>query len=226
MPSRILFLAVYDTVSGTEDNNKKRRKKVILSNDAELLNLLTYRELKIAIRERRRVIRKSRDERGDDRCWMDNYLIWAMLENSPVDPMKAPAYGEAMQSCEQFYKYCSTEDKDPTPLDAILDPDHWDDDLWGINKNRLVYKLLEIQLAITILRDVYYHRPLTIDDYRNLYVILPEKIPADFRLPPRSEFLGTDNPHAGCPRFWMSHSNCKGPCNLHVWGPCANHQAD
>lgn len=199
---------------------------LILSADRERLDILTYRDVKRSILERRRAIRKSRDMKGDDRCWLDNYLIWMAFENSPPDPRKPLPYGEAMRLCAEFYEHCRAENEDPTPPDAIMDPDHWDDDLYGISKDRLVDKLVTIQLVIATFMDIYDRHALTTDDYRNLYAILPEKIPADFRLPPRDEFLGTDRPDAGCPRFWMSHSSCKGPCNLHAWGPCINHDAD
>lgn len=63
--------------------------------------------------------------------------------------------------------------------------------------------------------------PGTADDDRALYAILPEKMPADLRLPPEDHFLGeTKSPDAGCPAFWRSHDGCGPECNLHQWGPC------
>ena len=57
----------------------------------------------------------------------------------------------------------------------------------------------------------------------SLYKLLPEhgKVPVDFTLPPREEFLGTVKDCAGCPNFWKSHANCQTQKhNPHAWGPC------
>ncbi len=81
--------------------------------------------------------------------------------------------------------------------------------------------MMRLEDGLRIHRDIS-GRPRTIEDDRVLYSVLPEKIPADFRLPPRSEFLGeVRSPHAGCPAFWRSHNGCSATRHdLHQWGPC------
>src|SRR3989344_3813621 len=64
------------------------------------------------------------------------------------------------------------------------------------------------------------YRERTLEDDKELYSVLPEKIPADFRLPCEEDFLGTVRTDAGCPQFWNSHQNCPGEHDLHQWGPC------
>lgn len=176
--------------------------------------------LRLAIIERRNAIRGHRDQKGDDRCWLDDYLVWAMLEDSSSKPPPLPPVEEAMKNCCAFYCMRRSDTPDPLPKGAILDRDKWDNDLGRMNKQELMEELGRIQLAIACHRDVE-GRLRTIDDDRALYSTLPEKIPADFRLPAEAEFLGTAKaPHAGCPSFWRSHANCEKPCNLHSWGPC------
>ena len=106
------------------------------------------------------------------------------------------------------------------PDDANFDQEHWDDDLIDQQSDVLLDKLVKLQEEIRRHRDII-GRPRTLDDDRRLYNVLPEKMPADFRLPPRSEFLKGKNPHSGCLNFWRSHERCpKGRCDIHNWGPC------
>jgi hypothetical protein len=58
-------------------------------------------------------------------------------------------------------------------------------------------------------------------EYERLYALLPERLPADTRLPPRPEFLGEKKaPHAGCPSYVRSHAGCSThrSCSFMVWG--------
>ncbi len=85
----------------------------------------------------------------------------------------------------------------------------------------LVETLFALQQSIRAHRDIF-SKKRTLEDDRTLYALLPEKIPADFRLPPEPEFLGEAKaPRAGCPSFWRSHSTCAtSDHDLHKWGPC------
>lgn len=192
---------------------------VLPCNRTKLQNL-TEKEIREAILERRRVIRESRDARGDDRCWLDYYLVWGMLDGTPpVPPVEYLLAGEGMRQCALFYCFRRLESKDPTPKDAILDPGRWDEDLLGMTVGQLRDELIRIQAFIRRHRDIS-GRPRTVEDDKMLYSVLPEKIPADFRLPPEEGFLGNAQLHAGCPAFWDSHAACDHSCNLHQWGPC------
>jgi hypothetical protein len=176
--------------------------------------------LREAILERRQVIRMHRDQKGDDRCWLDDWLVWMMLDDTSPEPRLPPSV--SMTRCQMFYQCRRADAPDPMPANAISDPTLWDSDLNGATLIRLSDELACLQACIRLHRDIG-NRPHTIDDDRFLYHVLPEKMPADFRLPPRAEFLGELRaPHAGCPSFWRSHQACApDACNLHQWGPCA-----
>jgi hypothetical protein len=167
--------------------------------------------------EARTVIREHRDAKGDDRCWITDYLVWGLLKYSPR--LLQITKDEGMRLCELFYRHRRSETLDPIPIDAILDPTRWDDDL--INNRGLELLEKQDQLVQYISEHCHIIGPRTIEHDRKLYSVLPEKLPADFRLPPREEFLGTAKDGAGCPNFWDSHTKCGLVCNLHQWGPCS-----
>ena len=192
-----------------------------LPNHPRILARFNHTELLEAILERRKVIREHRDQVGDDRCWLDDYLVWDMLDDSMSRPLALPTFTDGMNKCEIFYIFRRAENKDPTPKSAILNPTLWDKDLDHLTPSQLWYELSRLQNAISKHRDIF-DRNRSIDDDRELYNVLPEKIPADFRLPPKEEFLGEAKaPTAGCPSFWRSHGQCTTrDHNFHCWGPC------
>lgn len=193
----------------------------ISETEVELLKLLSRKGLIDAIIERRTDIRKHRDARGDDRCFLDDYLVWRWFVGPPTDPTEFISVEHGMAQCILFYEYRNADEADQVPEDAILEPAHWDDDLAALDDKGLFFALSDIQQAIRKHRDITGRPRMTCDD-RELYHVLPEKLPADFRLPSRGEFLGTVLfPHAGCPAFWNSHGQCQTKThNFHAWGPC------
>lgn len=177
-------------------------------------------ELRGSILTMRQAIRRHRDTKGDDRCWLDDFLVWKILSDSPDDLTVLPAYEDAMSACRSFFELRRSSELDPVPVDAIVDSAHWDEDLVNASEEQLGLILAMLSAAIRVHRDIK-ERPRTIEDDRKLYAVLPEKLPADFRLPTEGAFLGTEVEGAGCPNFWKSHGCC--PCtthNLHAWGPC------
>jgi hypothetical protein len=170
------------------------------------------------IKELREAIRYPRDQKGDDRCWVDDYLVWSAHPKTR-QLLHLPTYEEGMGRCRAFHKYRNATAPDPIPADAILDPAKWDDDNLTLDEDGLRNELHKLENAIEKHCHIPY-RERTADDDRELYSVLPEKIPADFRLPCEEDFLGTTKTDAGCPQFWKSHSNCPGEHNLHQWGPC------
>lgn len=187
--------------------------------DNALISYLNRDAMIAAIRRRRRVIRAHRDAIGDDRCWLDDYLVWEMLNNTFRMPIRSLSVEQKMARCALFYEHRRSEAPDSFPEDAVIDTAYWDNDIWRMPSCQLFIELIRIQEAIYRHRNIV-RRPRTVDDDRKLYSVLPEKIPADFRLPPREEFLGRERIQTGCPNFWDSHSNCGYECNVHQWGPC------
>jgi hypothetical protein len=166
----------------------------------------------------RSIIRFHRDQIGDDRCFLDDYSVWEQCLDSPPPAFKME---DGMKQCVLFYENRRAETKDEIPIDAIIDPTKWDLDLHNNSMRELTDKLAVLFDIIEKHRDIT-GRPRTVDDDRKLYAVLPEKLPADFRLPKREDFLGEARaPYAGCPSFWRSHANCSAKShNLHKWGPC------
>lgn len=187
---------------------------------------LTEGQIIAAIMERRELVRTHRDQLGDHRCWLDDPPMWLMLDDTPPEPPRLPPEPEMMGVCELFFLHRNADAPDIIPANAILDRALWDQDLENKSKAQLIEPLWKIQMAICLHRDmpIQQNRPRNIEDDRALYKALPEKLPADFRLPPREEFLGRAKaPHAGCPAFHDSHNQCPAicpACDLHNWGPC------
>lgn len=186
---------------------------------------LTKIEIISHIRLRRQRIRSHRNQKGDDRCWLDDFPVWALVDGLPSRPPKL-SYEENMRRCHEFYQFRRAMSADTMSPDAIRDRRRWNTDLVGILKHssqfQLIRMLYQVQCEIVEHYDIG-DRPRGIDDDRRLYATLPEKVPADFRLPSYEDFLGEVlAPKAGCPSFWRSHGNCTGTCDLHKWGPCKN----
>ncbi len=185
--------------------------------------ILNREALREKIRKIRQGIRSHRYAKGDDRCWLDDYPVWASISGSTWPPMRLPPKEEMMAKCREFYTYRRAETADPVPADAIISPRDWNADLLGLGAKELLRKLKQLEEAIARHRDIV-GRPRTCDDDRALYAVLPEKMPSDFRLPPEDEFLGEAKaPTAGCPAYWRSHQDCPNRvsgCNVNKWGPC------
>ncbi|OFZ09581.1 MAG: hypothetical protein A3D92_06330 [Bacteroidetes bacterium RIFCSPHIGHO2_02_FULL_44_7] len=86
-----------------------------------------------------------------------------------------------MRQCTDFYTYRRSETVDAESKNVPLKQTDWDNDLTTAEHDVLANELARLQQAI------YEHchitnRPRTLDDDRKLYLILPEKLPADFRL--------------------------------------------
>ena len=172
------------------------------------------------IKKLRAAIRMHRDQKGDDRCWLDDFLLWKLIPRKEKDPKKLPPIEEAMKKCIQFY-----ERRGKRIHEGNKKVNYSDEDLEIMNKEELVSELNKIAKAIRNHRD---RSQRTWKDDQKLYDVLPEKEHADFYLPPRNEFIGGEQKRrgcgdkaSGCPNFWKSHKNCKTEeHNLHQWGPC------
>ena len=182
-------------------------------------------QLREKIRKVRQIIRYHRNQKGDNRCWLDDFLVWESVNGSRWSPIKLPPYDEMMVKCLDFWTHRQAETVDEVPPGMINNQSlrYWNSDLLGLGAKELLGKLKQLEEAIARHRDIV-GRPRTCDDDRALYAVLPEKMPADFRLPPRDEFLGeAKEPNAGCTAFWGSHKDCPdrvSGCNVHAWGPC------
>lgn len=194
-----------------------------LSINPAFLRWLSMSELRTEIAERRRILREHRDAKGDNRCWISDYSIFAFLEDS--EPLTRPAdhkefFEQFLRKCADFHRFNNATHLDPTPITAILDPAKWDVDISKMDYAELFKELMKLQTASFNLREISKRRPTTCDDYRILYQVLPEKIPADLRLPDVERFVGrSEIPTESCPNFLDSHKDCNPKtCNLFEWG--------
>lgn len=180
-------------------------------------------DLRRSVLECRTAIRSHRDEKGDDRCWIDDYAVWGQVPGLSQMLTEPPPFENAMAICRDFYRLRRAATCDPVPAHAITDPKLWDADLDAMTDTQLG---AELERLHAVIRTHHAADTLTIDDDRALYTVLPEKMPADFRLPPEHEFLGEAKaPHAGCPSFWRSHKNCPTSCHtLSQWGVCGDNK--
>jgi hypothetical protein len=175
--------------------------------------------LKEKIIQLRNTIRYARDQIGDDRCWLDYFQGYALLADIDQKRLVLPDKQTGMEICTSFYEKRKT-DHSIIPR-KIMPKESWDTDLEDKSRSAIELTLNQLERAVRTHRDT----PITqlkMKDDRALYALLPEagKVPIDFRLPPRNEFLGTKKDCAGCPNFWRSHESCTGEHNPHAWGPC------
>ena len=175
------------------------------------------------IKTLRQSIRYHRDQKGDDRCWLDDHRLWSLLEDTQPKTIDLPSFDQMMETCGAFYLHRRADTPDVIPADAMRDPSYWNDDLQRMNEAELQEELLRTQTAIRKHRDIESSKR-TLENDRELYRILPEKMSADFRLPSKEAFLGEEGaPNSGCPSFWRSHQNCTTKQHdLHKWGPCSD----
>ncbi len=110
---------------------------MILPSKREELPYISGEDCRITILERRRSIRSHRDQRGDNRCFLDDYLLWKWLRDSPPEPRAETLIGRGMEQCTLFYEHRRAEVADVIPIDAILDSIHWDDDLRAMTSEEL-----------------------------------------------------------------------------------------
>ncbi len=207
-------------------NNEKLAHS--LPSSREELKKLSRSELFTAIIDRRKALRTHRDQVGDDRCWLDDYLLFAFVDGLESKMVK-PDYEAGMKLCTDFYNNCRVDRVLPQHKHAALEPKLWNKDLLGMDESRLLSKLERIQNEIVVLYNVIKRRRPRVADYLRLYKrTLPDGIMPDMRLPSEKEFLGVltqdsgcPQKSAGCPQFWMSHHDCPPEiCNPHQWGPC------
>jgi hypothetical protein len=173
----------------------------------------------------RAAIRYDRDQRLDDRCHLDIYRIFVFV--GVRTPHKLPPTPEMLDRCRLYFeKTQRPDDPRPIPAGAILDAARWDSDLQEHRSDAawLLRELLRIGIVVMRIYVIWRRRQphyLNWQDYHRLYALLPERIPADTRLPSRSAFLGNKRaPHAGCPSYVRSHAQCDATrrCALTTWG--------
>lgn len=170
---------------------------------------MSVAELKDEVIRLRNGIREHRDTTGDDRCWLDDLLLYKLLPGSLPESAELPPWEEMERLCRQFFenRQCS-RCPHSIPPDAITDPAEWDKDLKHMLRDELYREALRLREAIRFHRDEH-GKKRTAEDDEKLYTALPEKLPADTRLT-GSAFLPS------CRRFWKTRQG-QHPQKLHEW---------
>lgn len=79
--------------------------------DSDIEGLMRH-ELKAEIRRLRTAIRKHRDQKLDDRCWMDDFELYESLPEG-IDPsyvdLRLLPHEVMMKNCDHFVRCRSTE---------------------------------------------------------------------------------------------------------------------
>ena len=179
-----------------------------------------------AIRDCRTDIREShRDQKGDNRCWIDDVLVHRWISGSESDVKILPEALAMRELCSQFYEYRQNPADPLSPPEDHIDLGSVDRDLYEHENDRgwLLAEAARLGGVIKRHRDVG-SRPRTYKDDAELYAeALPEKVIPYTRLPPREEFLEGWGDRGGCPAFRRSHVDCStSEHNLHQWGPCVS----
>lgn len=186
--------------------------------NAALLRPCPPLEIRRLILERRLAVRWHRDQEGHERCFLDDDRLFAFLDDT-VPRILPSSRDKRMELCAEYYEACSTYEP-PESVEPAGTVFVYDADLDQRSAGQLLGVFITIQSAIVRLRNIT-DRPRTPSDYARLYEqTLPEKIAANFKLPPQDEFLyGTGHLEEGCEPFWESHDDCiKQSCDLSQWG--------
>lgn len=63
-----------------------------------------YSPPKTRVEELEDAIRKHRDQKGDDRCWMDDQELYAVLRDGVVADQRLPPEKEMLENCKRYIK--------------------------------------------------------------------------------------------------------------------------
>jgi hypothetical protein len=156
----------------------------------------------------RNAIRLHRDQRGDDRCWLDDVLLYKALPETVHSLTQLQPKDEFMLACEKFWctRQCPAE-----PAYAGQQTEHrtyTDDDLAGKDLDGLLAEAGRLRTGIRSHRDKGDARSWR--DDATLYQLLPEKDPGITALPPKHVLLGN------CKNYWQTRQT-QHPPKLHEW---------
>lgn len=126
-----------------------------------------------------------RDQRGDDRCWYDDLMLYWHLPESIRYPVKLSR--EQMAARCAYYRRCRGSDKRPArlPEQCAEQPHAY---LQGMSRRELMSEAHKLRAGIRKHQRIGTDK-LAVEDDEKLYALLPGGIEADFRLPPTELFL-------------------------------------
>jgi hypothetical protein len=126
-------------------------------------------------------IRHHRDQKGDDRCWFDDFTLYWHLPESVKRPVKL-SQSQMKDYCAYFHQ-CRGGNETPS-----AQRQNNNDYLQLMSMSQLRQEAIKLRKAIRKHRDMGMMQRMLLHD-KELYASLPDGIEADFRLPPRELFL-------------------------------------
>ena len=163
--------------------------------------------LKQLLLDLRMVIRHHRDQIGNARCWLDDSRMYADVIPGCKRLTVVPDEDEMMRRCARFRnrRQCPYEAQGAAFIPYYLS---WDDDIHTLGRTALVREIMMLVLGVTAHWLVGDERRTWVH-YHDLYMLLPEQLPAITRLPPN--FLEGS---VGCRAF---HANCRQTGRVYGW---------
>ncbi len=162
-------------------------------------------QLQVEIIKLRNIIRYHRDQKGNDRCWLDDETLYEPLPETADKAQALPTKEVFMEKCARFHskrqapnqtKQISQEPKQPT-----------DQDIKEMTEDEQKKEIARLRQAIRLHRNIGNNKRSWQDDQR-LYRALNENTDYDTTLPERETFL------TSCDRFFSSGGK---PPKLHNW---------
>lgn len=90
-------------------NTLVRLQNTIMSNYDRDINCMDRKELKQGFQLLRDAVRKHRDAKGHDLCWLNNTELYQLLPEQPkVDP-QIPPWPEFMDGCVRYRQMLDTK---------------------------------------------------------------------------------------------------------------------
>jgi hypothetical protein len=151
-------------------------------------------------------IRWHRDQRGHDRCWLDDLKVYSSLpeyKNPYVRQLCTRA--EFLARCDDFFENRQNPNENPASPAGRMGKAK-DSDLQSMDLDELGSELLRLRGGIREHRSK--GRTVSWEDDSRLYSLLPDKKRAITKLPEKERLL------RGCRKFCSSRGN---PPKLHEW---------
>ena len=171
-------------------------------NSGYTILMFLQQELRAHIVAARNTIRWHRDQLGDDRCWVDDCLLYhRVLGHSDITQLLPKP--EFIGKCRIFHERRRMQSP-PGPMPST--PPHPDSDLRGVTDEVLSAKLQRLKDAVK--RHYEPGDAKTASDDQDLYLTLPEKFHGDLRHP--EQLL------ENCERFYEVKRK-DNPLRIHEW---------
>ena len=166
------------------------------------LKQLDQLALRNEIVKMRKALRYHRDQKGDDRCWLDDDLLYELMpETPPSTLLPSPAF---MERCQRFHEARQCPEQVVNNASCTLDTD---EDLALMDDRQFLPEALRLRAAIREHRDAGEFVRDWRDD-KKLYALLPDTTQSNTSLPSQVEFLES------CEWFFQTRT---APLKLHEW---------